>query len=116
MSKIGRPKGRKNSRPRPKPASRQNLAGDAAINDAFSGATNLPKSFDELLELVLRSDPEPDINFPTIIKRHLLKNPRLLQWFLERYYGKPGERLEATGAGGGPMEIKLVIETIGGEE
>ena len=108
LSKRGRPKGHKDSRPRPKPAK-------AVIEEVSARANELQMPIREVIERAFRIGPEP-IDPSALLKEQMLKNPRVFLWAMEHFYGKPAQHVQTTGAGSGPMQIKVVIETIGGEE
>ena len=114
-SKLGRPKGRKNSRPAPKPAPRHKLAAKAAIKEVIARADELHMPIAEVIERAFRNGPHP-IDPSVLLQQYMPENPRVFLWAMDHIYPKPKQQGETTGAAGGPMEIKVVIETIGGDE
>ncbi len=122
LSRRNSPKGRKGIRPREnqKPASqgapKRTLSAESVIEEVTARADELQMPIREVIARALRAHPEPDIDLSTLFKRHMLKNPRFLMWAMDPFYGKPQHQAQTTGAGGGPMQIKVVIETIGEEE
>jgi hypothetical protein len=107
----GRPKGRKDSRPRPK----HTQEARAVIKEVTARANELQMPVREVVERAFRAEPQPDIDPSTLLKQFMLKNARVFLWAMEHVWGKPKHQLETTGAGGGPMELKVVIERIGGK-
>jgi hypothetical protein len=108
--KLGRKKGGKNSRPTKKPAQ---LA-KAVIEKVTESSFELNLSIREVIELAFRAaGMRPETLLADFI---IKKDVRVCLWTLEQYYGKPKQLLEATGAAGAPMEMKVIIERIGGPQ
>lgn len=110
-SKRGRPKGRKDTPPRPK----HTEIARAVIKEVTARANELQMPIREVVERAFRIGPEP-IDPSALLNRYMRENPRVFLWAMEHIYGKPTQHLETTGAGGGPMELKIVIERIGGKQ
>lgn len=109
--KRGRPKGSKNSHPSPKPAQQAKMA----IQQVTAAANELHMPIREVIERAFFTGPNP-IDPSVLLQRFMPENPRVYMWAMDQYYGKPSQRVETTGPAGGPMELKLVIERIGGTQ
>ncbi len=109
--KRGRPKGSKNSRPSPRPAQ----VAKAVIQEVTARADELQMPIREVIARAFRLGPNPIVP-SELIQRHMAENPRVMMWAMELFFGKPKQQLEATGAGGGPMQLKIVVERIGGKQ
>lgn len=55
----------------------------------------------------------PDNDPSGLLRRYMLQSERVFLWACDQMYGKPPAHLETTGPGGGPMQLKVVIERVG---
>jgi hypothetical protein len=85
------------------------------IKQVTASAGELQMPIREVVERAFRLGPKP-IDPSVLLQRYMPQNPRVFLWALEQLWGKPRQQVETTGAGGGPMEIRVVIETIGENE